>query len=90
MEWESILSDSVNDGSIKELHLSKIPLLKTCNNWRDVEPIGSIDHEMKFVHYKGGLVRLNGKIYFVPDKTISVIRRFIKFKFPQSIKVIKD
>ena len=40
MEWQKILADSVQDGKIKELHLKKIPVLKTCDNWREVEPIG--------------------------------------------------
>nr|HPO46242.1 hypothetical protein [Spirochaetota bacterium] len=64
MEWERILADSVTDGRLKELHLKKIPVLKTCNNWREVEPVGWVDHQMKFSYYKGGLVKLKGNIYF--------------------------
>ena len=37
MEWEKILADSVRDGVIKELHLRKLPVLKTVDNWKKVE-----------------------------------------------------
>mgnify|MGYP000870017522 FL=1 len=90
MEWEKILADSVVDGKIRELHLKKIPVLKTCNNWRDVEPIGWIDHKMKFSYYKGGLVKLRGSIYFVPEKTINALSEFINWKFPRHIDVVSD
>ncbi len=90
MEWEKILADAVQDGSIRELYLGKIPHLKTCNNWRDVEPIGWIDHQMKFAHYKGGLVKLNDRIYFVKEQTINAISEYVKIKFSQNINVIKN
>ncbi|HSV95643.1 MAG TPA: hypothetical protein VLM75_01785 [Spirochaetota bacterium] len=90
MEWERILADSVTDGKVKELHLKKIPVLKTCNNWREVEPIGWVDHQMKFSYYKGGLVKLKGNIYFVPEKTINALSEYINWKFPLAISVYKD
>ncbi len=90
MEWEKILADSVTDGKLKELHLKKIPVLKTCNNWREVEPVGWVDHQMKFSYYKGGLVKLKGNIYFVPEKTINALSEYINWKFPVTISVYKD
>lgn len=89
MEWQKVLADAVKDGTIRELHLSKIPQLKTCNNWREVEPIGLVDHKMKYSHYKGGLVKLNDKLYFVTDKTISAINEFIKLEFRHRINVVE-
>lgn len=88
MEWESILADAVKDGSIRELHLKKLPVLKTTNNWRKVEPVGWIDHQMKYTHYKGGLVKLNEKLYFVQERTVKAVEEFIKFRFPRKINVI--
>ncbi len=90
MKWEKILIDSVKDGTIRALHLSKIPRLKTCDNWKDVEPIGWVDHKLKFAHYKGGLVKLNDNIYFVTDQTLNALSEFVTFKFPQKITVIED
>ncbi len=90
MEWETILSDTVKDGKIRELHLSRIPVLKTCNNWKNVKPIGWIDHEMTHSHYKGGLVKFNEKIYFVKESTFNAINQYIKFRFLQLIEVISE
>jgi hypothetical protein len=89
MEWESLLADAVHDGEIKELHLSKIPVLKTTTNWRKVELVGWVDHEMKHVHYKGGIVKLNGKIFFVKDATIKALQQYMDWNFPTKITVVK-
>jgi len=90
MEWERILSEAVKDGQIKELHLAKLPVLKTTTNWKKVELVGWIDHQMKHSYYKGGLVKLNGKLYFVQDKTIRALQEFMDWDFPGKILVNKD
>ena len=90
MEWEKILSDSVKDGKIRELHLRKLPMLKTTTNWNRVELIGWIDHQMKYTHYKGCLARLNDKLYFVRENTIKALSEFIDFKVSKKIQVIPD
>ncbi len=83
MEWEKILSDSVHNGQIRELYLSKLPVLKTTTNWKKVKLIGWIDHQMKYTHYKGGLVKLDGKLFFVKDKTIKALQEYMSWDFPQ-------
>jgi len=90
MEWERILSDSVKDGKIRELHLRKLPLLKTTTNWKRVELIGWIDFQMKYTHYKGCLAKLNDKLYFVRESTIKALSEFIDFKVSKKIQVIPD
>ena len=90
MEWEKILVDSVKDGTIKELYLRKLPVLKTVDNWKRVELVGWVDHQMKYTHYKGGLVKVNGKLYFVQDKTIRALQEFMAWNFPRKIAVLKD
>jgi len=90
MEWEKILVDSVKDGTIKELYLRKLPVLRTVDNWKKVELVGTVDHQMKHTYYKGGLVKLNGKLYFVQDKTIKALEEFMKWDFPKKIVVLKD
>jgi len=90
MEWEVILADSVKDGKIRELHLKKLPVLRTTSNWKKVELLGWLDHQMKYTHYKGGLVKLNGKLYFVQEKTIKALEEFMKWNFPGRIQVVTD
>ncbi|MCP4131404.1 MAG: hypothetical protein GY754_10525 [bacterium] len=88
MEWERILADSVKNGQIKELHLRKLPFLKTTTDWKKVELIGWVDHQMKYTHYKGGLVKANNKLFFVQEKTIKALQEFLDWKFPRRIVVI--
>ncbi len=89
MEWERLLTDSVKNGQIKELHLRKLPLLKTTTNWKKVELVGWIEHQLKYTFYKGGLVKQNNKLYFVQDSTIKALQEFMNWDFPQKIQVIK-
>jgi len=90
MEWEIILADAVQNGKIRELHLSKIPVLKTTTNWKRVELLGWIDHQLKYTHYRGALVKLNEKIYFVKENTIQALREYLSWKAKNTIQVIKD
>jgi hypothetical protein len=90
MEWEIILSDAVQDGKIRELHLSKLPVLKTTTNWKRVELVGWIDHQLKYTHYRGALVRLNDKLFFVRESTIKALQKFVNWKAKNVIQVIKD
>jgi len=89
MEWEKILADSVQNGTIRELHLRKLPVLKTTTNWRKVEPVGLVEHQMKHTYYKGGLVKLNGKLYFVQERTLKAVQEFIQLNFKSKISVIE-
>jgi hypothetical protein len=90
MQWEKLLSEAVKDGQIRELYLRKLPLLRTTTNWKKVELIGWIDHQMKYTHYKGGLVKLNDQLYFVQDKTINALQQYMDWTFPRRIIVIKE
>lgn len=90
MEWELILADAVKDNKIRELHLSKVPVLKTADNWKNVEFLGWVDHEMKHSHYRGALVKVNGRLYFVKEATIKAIQQYLKWKARTVIEVVKD
>jgi hypothetical protein len=87
MEWEKTLRDSVKNNSIKELHLKKIPTLKSCEDWTKVSEVGTVDHKTKYAHYKGGLVRLGENLYFLPDGTITALSQFRKWNFKAKITV---
>lgn len=90
MDWENILKDAVQDGTIRELYLKKVPVLRTCDNWRKVEPVGWVDYRMNLSYYKGGLVKLMGKLYFVHERTFDALSEYIEFKFKKHIQVIKE
>ena len=89
-EIDKISSNAVINGSIRELYLSKVPVLKTIDNWKSLELIGWIDHKFKLTHYKGGLVKLNNSLYFVREQTIKALQEYMTWKFPLTIKVITE
>ena len=88
MEWERILRDSVQDGSIRELHLRKVPVLKTCENWNDVKEIGLVDHRTKYAHYKGVLVKYGDRIFYVSEERMQALAPFRTWKAKNRIKVV--
>lgn len=87
MELERVLRDSVKDGSIKELHLRRVPVLKTCENWNDVEELGLIDHKTKFAHYKGCLVKYGERLFYVPEARMQALAPYRQWKNKKKIKV---
>lgn len=90
VEWDKLLRNSVQEGRIKELHLRKIPVLKNCENWKNVEPLGYVDYRGKFTQYKGMLVMLKDRIYFVTDKTMDALSGYIDWKMKTKIDVYTE
>jgi hypothetical protein len=86
MNWERVLRNAVQDGQIKEAYLGKLPVLKNCENWNKAEPLGYVDHQMKYTHYKGILVKLNDRLFFVSDKTLEAINSFFKWNITKRIE----
>jgi hypothetical protein len=87
MEWEKVLRDAVQGNSIKELHLRKVPTLKTADDWNKVIEVGLVDHKTKYAHYKGGLVKYGDRLFFVSDERIDAIAQFRKWSFKSKIKI---
>ncbi|MBX7056840.1 MAG: hypothetical protein K1X75_02150 [Leptospirales bacterium] len=87
MEWEKILRDSVQDGTIRELYLRHVPVLKTCENWNDVKEIGLIDHRTKYAHYKGILVKYGERLFYVSEERMHALAPFREWKAKNRIKV---
>lgn len=87
MDWDYILRDAVKDGSIKELHLRKIPSLKTVDDWTKVQEVGLVDHRTKYAHYKGALVKYGERLYFVAEQRLEAIAPFRPWNFKVKIKV---
>jgi hypothetical protein len=89
MDWDYVLRDAVKGNIIKELHLRKIPSLKTCEDWKKVVEIGLIDHKTKYAHYKGGLVKYGESIYFVAGERLDAIAPFRQWNFKLKLKVVE-
>ena len=87
MEWEKVLRDAVQGNSIKELHLRKVPTLKTCDDWNKVTELGMVDHKTKYAYYKGGLVKYGDRLFFVSEERLEAVSNFRKWNFKTKIKV---
>lgn len=87
MDWDFILKDAVKGGAIKELHLRKLPSLKTVDDWTKVQEVGLIDHRTKYAHYKGALVKYGERLYFVAEQRLEAVAPFRPWNFKTKIKV---
>ncbi|MEQ9362623.1 MAG: hypothetical protein RIF32_00185 [Leptospirales bacterium] len=87
MQWEKILRDSVKEGTIRELHLRHVPVLKTAENWNDVKEIGAIDHRTKYAHYKGILVKYGERLFYVSEERMQALSPYRQWKVKGKIKV---
>lgn len=90
MQWERVLRDSVKDGTIRELHLRHVPVLKTAENWNQVEEVGLVDHRTKYAHYKGILVKYGERLFYVPEARMQALAPFRTWKTKKKIKVLVD
>lgn len=89
MEWERVLKDAVKDNCIKELHLTKVPSLKTCEDWKKVTEVGLVDHKTKYAHYKGGLVKYGERLYYVTEQRLEALSPYRSWNFKKTIKVVE-
>jgi hypothetical protein len=90
MEWQSILRDAANRGTIRLLELRKIPQLKTCDNWQEVVFLGRVRHTLPHAIYDGGLVKLGERIYYINARQIETVRRFARFRnLDRAISVVE-
>ena len=90
LEWDRILKDCVQNGEIRELHLRKIPALKTVDDWKKVKELGLIDHKTKYAHFKGGIVKYGDRIFYVSDPRLEAVSSYRKWSFGKKLRVLED
>jgi hypothetical protein len=89
-ETIDFFSKSFDGHSMKASHLQHVPKMKDCENWTKVEFLGRVKHEFKLSKLDGGLVRYNGKIYYININQIMVLAGLYKWNTGKSIKVLPD
>ena len=90
IKWQEILRNSVKGDSIKAAVLRKIPHLKTCPFWEQAEFLGRVFYHVKFATYDGGLVKYDGRIYYVNKGQIQALRAFVHWNTNKVVTVIED
>jgi len=89
-KWQDMLSNAVHQETIKASSLRHIPQLKACPFWDRALFLGRIDHKTKVANYDGGLVKYDGRIYYVSRSQIEALRTFVRWDQKKLITVIDD
>lgn len=81
---------ALEEGSIRELHLYQVPVLKNVENWSQVKEIGKVDFRGKHSDYKGAIVQYGQNYYFLPNSRIDALSVYRKWNFKKNIRVITE
>jgi hypothetical protein len=69
--------------------LGKIPHLKTCPYWDRAVFLGRIDCRVRYANYDGGLVKYDGRIYYVNRAQIEALSSFVRWDLRKHITVLE-
>ncbi len=89
-KWQDLLRNSVSRETIKASSLRKIPHLKACPFWDRAIFLGKISYRVPVANYEGGLVKYDGRIYFVNRSQIEALQSFVRWDLRKNISVIQD
>jgi hypothetical protein len=90
MKWQDLLRNSVSKESIKASSLRKIPQLKACPYWDRAEFLGRLNYRTQVANYDGGLVKYDGRLYYVNRSQIEALQAFVRWDQRKLISVIED
>jgi hypothetical protein len=90
LKWQDLLRNSISGDMIKTSTLRRIPHIKSCPYWDRAVFLGSISHKLKFANYEGGLVKYDGRIYYVNRSQIEALRGFVRWDLKKRINVVDD
>lgn len=89
-KWQDILRNSVTGEAIRASNLRRIPQLKACPFWDRAIFLGRISYRVKVANYDGGLVKYDGRIYYVNRSQIEALRSFVHWDLRKNITVMED
>ena len=90
MPWQDILRNAVSKETINASNLRRIPHLTDCPFWDRAVFLGRISYRMRVANYDGGLVRYDGRIYYVNWSQIESLRKYVRWNLRKTIRVIED
>jgi hypothetical protein len=64
-------------------------LLRTCNDWNRIQPLGLVNHKSLIAAWNGVLVELDHQLYFVRKETLAALHDRISWQFPRTITVVE-
>ena len=90
IKWQEVLKDSVHNDSVRSTHLRKIPHLKTCLYWDQAEFLGRIDYRRVLAVYDGGLVKYDGRLYYINKAQIRALSKWVRWDLEKTLTVIGE
>lgn len=75
------------DFTVELASLRKIPQLVNCPRWDRVDFLGRLDYRTDLAIYNGGLVRYEGKLYYVSKAQIESLRGMVRWDLRKSVVV---
>jgi hypothetical protein len=90
IKWQDILRHAVRKDTIRAASLRKIPHLKDCPFWDQAEFLGTVFHRIKYATYDGGLVKYDGRIYYVSKAQIRALRKYLRWNLKKQIVVTES
>jgi hypothetical protein len=87
-KWQDMLKNSVSKETIKASNLRRIPQLRACPFWDRAVFMGTISHKTKVANYDGGIVKYDGRIYYVNRSQIEALRPYVHWDLRKQISVI--
>ena len=89
-KWQDLLRNSVSKESIKAGNLRRIPQLKACPFWDRAVFLGRVVHKTQVANYDGGLVKYDGRIYYVNRSQIEALQAFVHWDLKKNVTVMED
>ncbi len=87
-KWQELLKNSIEGGSIKASSLRKIPHLKNCPYWDQADFLGRVSYRLQFANYDGGLVKYDGRLYYVNRAQIQALSRYVRWNLKKVVTVL--
>lgn len=88
-KWQDLLRNSVSKETIKASSLRKIPQLKACPYWDRAIFLGRLSYKTQVANYDGGLVKYDGRIYYVNRSQIEALQMYVRWDLRKHIAVIE-
>ncbi len=88
-KWQDVLKNSVSKETIKASNLRRIPQLKACPFWDRAIFMGTISYKSPVANYDGGIVKYDGRIYYVNRSQIEALRPYVHWNLRTQISVIE-
>jgi hypothetical protein len=88
IKWQELLKNSIKGDTITASRLRKIPHLKSCPYWDQAEFVGRVSYRLPFANYEGGLVKYDGRLYYVNRAQIQALSPYVRWNLRKVVTVM--